>query len=181
MHGIVHKTLEEYVVDRTDERTWAAVLDRAGVESRLYLQVSRYDDGEIDAVLEALAAMATQDRRTIERDFGRALAPELLSTFGAHVPTDGDVRELLADLERVRDEIETANAKATLPEVTTRRDGDEVRVTYRTNRETNYCGLARGVLEGSLEEFDADGTVTERACGRDGDDACRFLVRLEEG
>ncbi|GAB3677963.1 heme NO-binding domain-containing protein [Halopiger thermotolerans] len=181
MHGIVHKTLETYVVDRTDEETWERVVDRADLEPRLYLQVSHYDDREIDAVLETLTALAPQDRRTIERGFGRTLAPKLLSTFNAHVRTDRDVRELLADLERITDEIDAATEKASLPDVSSRREGNEVLVTYDTHRETTYCGLAHGVLEGLLVSVDADGTVTERACGReDGVDACRFLVTVED-
>ncbi|RKD93930.1 heme NO-binding domain-containing protein [Halopiger aswanensis] len=181
MHGIVHKTLETYVVDRTDEETWERVVDRADLEPQLYLQVSHYDDREIDAVLETLTELAPQDRRTIERGFGRTLAPELLSTFNAHIRTDRDILELLADLETVTAEIDAATEKASLPDVSSRRDGDEVTVTYETHRETTYCGLAHGVLEGLLAAFDADGTVTEQACDREDDiDACRFLVTIED-
>lgn len=179
MHGIIHKTLENYIVERTDEETWETIVDRAGIEPTLYLQVSHYDDREIDAVLETISVMATQDRRTIERDFGRTLAPALVTTFGAHIQNDWDVLDLLVALEDVADEIENANDETTLPAVSTQRDGDEVRVTYRTQRDRHYCALAHGILEGVLAAFDADGTVTEQTCVRDGDDDCRFLVVAE--
>ena len=179
MHGILHKTLEEYIVDRTDEDTWETIIDRADVEPTLYLQVSHYDDREIDAVLETVAAMAAQDRRTVERDFGRTLAPELLSTFGAHIRNDWEVRDLLLAIEDVYAEIGDANAETTLPDVAAEAEDDDVVVTYRTPRDDHYCGLAHGVLEGLVAAFGADATVAERACVRDGDEACRFLVSFE--
>lgn len=188
MHGILHKTLEEYIVDRTDEDAWDAILDRADVEPTLYLQVSHYDDREFDAVLETVAAMAAQDRRAIERDFGRTLAPELCSTFGAHVRPEWGVRDLLVALEDVYEEIGDANERTTLPDVSTEREGDDVVVTYRTLRDGHYCGLAHGVLEGLVAAFDADATVTERTCARDDGngnwnddgDVCRFLVSFDD-
>lgn len=177
MHGIIHKTLKEYVVARTDEDTWATIVERADVEPTLYLPVSTYDDDEIDAILETLSSMAVQERRQIERDFGRTLAPELLSTFNAHVRTEWGLFELLERLESIVDDVDTATDGTALPAVAGRRESAErVRVTYRTQREPTYCGVAHGILEGVIASFDADATVTERACVRDGEEACVFVV-----
>jgi len=179
MHGIVHKTLKEYVVDRTDDDTWDTIVDRAGLEPTLYLPVSYYDDAEIDAVLETLSGMATQDRRAIERDVGRTLAPELLSTFSAHVSRTWEVSELLAELEGVYDDIGTATDDASLPALSCRCESDHAVVTYETHRDTAYCGMAHGILEGVVAAFDGTGTVTETTCIDDGADACQFRVDFE--
>ena len=179
MHGIVHKTLKEYVVDRTDDDTWDTIIDRADLEPTLYLPVSYYDDAEIDAVLETLSSMATQDRATIERDVGRALAPELLSTFSGHVRRNWDLSDLLADLETVYSDIEDATEEASLPALSSDLESDHAIITYETHRDTTYCSMARGVLEGIVAAFDGDGSVTETACVDDGADACRFRVDLE--
>jgi len=179
MHGIVHKTLKEYVVDRTDDDTWDTIGDRASLEPTLYLPISYYDDAEIDAVLETLSEMATQDRHTIERDVGRTLAPELLSTFSAHVSHNWTVSDLLAELEGVYGDIEAATDDAALPTLSSRLESDHAVVTYETHRDTTYCGMAHGILEGVVAAFDGDTTVTETACVDDGADACRFRVDLE--
>lgn len=177
MHGIVHKRLEAYVVDRTSEESWAAVLERAGVESTLYLAVSTYDDAEIDAVLGALAELTGRDRRAIERDFGRTLAPALLSTFEAHVRDDRPLFDRLADLDGVIADVDASTDEPALPSVATRRASpDRVDVTYETHREHVYCGLAHGILEGIVDEAEANATVAEAACVRDGADACTFRV-----
>ncbi|APW97250.1 hypothetical protein CHINAEXTREME_05455 [Halobiforma lacisalsi AJ5] len=191
MHGIVHKTLKEYVVDRAGEDAWNAVAERAGLESTLYLPVSRYDDADVDDALDALSTLADEDRRRVERDFGRTLAPELLSTFDAHVSTDGDLATLLTTLGTAYEELEVGVDDVTLPDVTGRRtDEGPVIVTYRSPRERGYCWLAYGILEGLAAALDADATVTKTDCayGRgdgDGDgedeaesDACRFRVSV---
>ncbi|NGM68865.1 hypothetical protein G6M89_07545 [Natronolimnobius sp. AArcel1] len=179
MHGILHKTLEEYIVDRTDEETWETIRERAGVEPTLYLQVSHYDDDEFEAILETLASMATQDRAAIERDFGRTLAPAIRSTFGAYSKADWGILELLANLEAIYGEIAAGNDNLTLPEVSTERDGETVQLTYRTPRDRHYCHLAHGILEGLVTDFDADAAVEKQACYHDGNDCCEFTVTLE--
>ena len=174
MHGIVHKTLKEYVIERTDEETWASIVDRTDIEPSLYLPVSHYDDAEIETILTALTGMAVQDRRTIERDFGRTLAPALLSTFDAYVNEDWTFAELLARIESVARSVDETTTKATVPELSSRETDDAMVVTYRSERE--YCGLAHGVLEGTANEYGVAVTVTETACVHDGDDACEFRV-----
>ncbi|WP_049924426.1 heme NO-binding domain-containing protein [Halopiger djelfimassiliensis] len=197
MHGIVHKTLKEYVVTHTDDDTWDTVVEQARVEPTLYLPVSHYDDTEIDAVLESLAAMATQSRRQIERDFGRTLAPELVSTFSAHVRSDWGLVDLLVRLEEITAAVEEATDETALPNLSCRFDDDaetdvepaevdagecdELFVTYRSHRD--YCGLAHGILEGLVAATDADATVTEDTCvhddDADADEACTFRIALE--
>lgn len=178
MHGIVHKTLEEYVVERTDDDTWDTIVEQSDLEPRLYLPVSHYDDEEIDAVLETLSGMASQDRTAIERDFGRRLAPELLSTFSAHINHDRDLPALLAGLEDVYDDIKTATEETSLPALSCTLESEHAIVTYDTHRDRRYCGLAHGILEGFVAAFDADATVTEADCVEEGADACRFRVDL---
>lgn len=177
MHGIVHKTLEQYVVDRSDEETWDRILERAGVDATLYLPVSYYDDADFEAILETVTDLAVQNRRQIERGFGRRLAPELRSTFGAHVDDDWTLRELLTELETVVASVDAASDETTIPDVTTRRDEDGILVSYRSER--GYCGLAHGILEGLVDVYDEQATVSKRTCAEGDDDACTFLVALE--
>ncbi len=179
MHGIVHKSLKEYVVERADDDTWDTIVEQSDLEPKLYLPVTHYDDAEIDTVLQELSSMATQDRDAIERDFGRTLAPELLSTFSAHLRRDWEFPELLASLEDVYDDVDDATKEATLPAISCTRESDDAVVTYDTHRDQQYCGLAHGVLEGLAAAYGADATVTKTACVDDGADECTFRVDFE--
>ncbi|WP_306054642.1 heme NO-binding domain-containing protein [Natronococcus wangiae] len=178
MHGIVHKSLKSYVVEKAGDETWNAIVERANIEPTLYLPISRYDDAEVDAALSALASMAVQDRPAIERDFGRALAPELRSTFDAHLDGEAGLLEFLVSIETITANVERTTEETTLPDVTCTRERDRA-VVVRYDSHRDYCDLARGVLEGLVAEFDAAATVTERACTRSGADDCAFLVELE--
>lgn len=180
MHGIIHKTLKEYVIAKTDEETWGSIVDQADIEPTLYLPVSSYDDAEVEAILETLSSMAVQKRRQIERDLGRALAPELLSTFSAHVRGDGDLFEVLERLESIVESVDTTTNANALPTVSgTRESADCVHVTYCTHRERCYCGLAQGILEGMANVFETEATVIETACVADGDETCAFRVEQD--
>lgn len=181
MHGIVHKTLKEYVVERTDEETWATIVDRADIEPTLYLPISYYDDDEIDAILATVSEMAIQDRRAIERGFGQTLAPELLQTFNAHINADWGLEGVLTSLETIYQNLGRSADEMSLPEIscTPEPADDAVVVTYRTHRDHHYCGLAHGILEGVVAAFDGDASITKTACVDDTDsDACRYRVDL---
>lgn len=177
MHGIVHRTLNEYVVEKTDEDSWDAVCERAGVESQLYLLVTHYPDEEVQQVLDTLAEMSGYDRRLLERDFGRRLGPELLDTFRAHLRDDWDLETLLAELESVIAEVEDKKEETTVPEITVELENSTATITYRSDRA--YCGLAHGVLESIVGEFDEAATTAKTACVDDGADRCRFTVEWE--
>ncbi|WP_408956685.1 heme NO-binding domain-containing protein [Natrinema sp. 74] len=179
MHGIVHKSLKEYVVERADDDTWDTIVEQSNFEPKLYLPVTHYDDGEIDAVLGELSSMATQDRDAIERDFGRTLASELLSTFNAHLRRDWEFAELLTSLAAVSNDVNGATEEASLPTISCTRESDAAIVTYDTHRDQQYCGLAHGILEGLATAYGTDATVTKTACVDDGAGECTFRVDLE--
>lgn len=176
MHGVVHQRFKEYVVEGADEATWQAVLDRAGIEPTLYLAVSSYPDEEFDDALEALAALSGYDRTTIERDFGRYLAPTLCSTFHGYLPR-GDLPTLLHALASVSTVLDDAGSTTKLPEITSASAAEGIRVTYRSER--GYCSMARGILEGLITEYEADASVRKNACVDAGDEMCAFLVTID--
>ncbi|MFP8956536.1 heme NO-binding domain-containing protein [Natrialbaceae archaeon A-CW3] len=175
MHGLVHQTLKAYVVEKTDEASWAVVLERAGIDPQLYLPVSHYPDDEIPKLLETVAQLSGHERAAVERDFGRTLGPALLQTFRAHWRNDWEFTELLGHLESVTDEIRSKATDTEPPVVTCTRADDGLRVTYRSSR--GYPAMAHGVLEGLAREFDVDVTVTRLETRRlDEETECVFLI-----
>ncbi|MFP9190089.1 heme NO-binding domain-containing protein [Natronosalvus vescus] len=175
MHGLVHQTLKTYVVDKTDEASWTVVLDRAGIDPQLYLQISHYPDDEIPKVLETVAQLSGHERTIIERDFGRTLGPALLQTFRAHWRNDWSYPQLLSGLEAITDEIRSKDNDTEPPTLSCMQAGDGLRVTYRSSRD--YPAIAHGVLEGMAREFNVDVTVTRLETRRvNGDTECVFLV-----
>ncbi|SNZ15728.1 Haem-NO-binding [Natronoarchaeum philippinense] len=175
MHGIVHKTLKEYV-EGIDAAEWDDVADRAGLDPKLYLPVSRYPDEEVDAVFAALAASTDENEAAHQTAFGRTLAPELLNTFKAHVRDDWGTQELLLALEVVYERVAAQDEESTLPDVATEADGGDIVVTYRSERE--LCAVAEGIVLGVAEKYDDEVTINERTCTKDGDDHCTLRVEF---
>ena len=174
MHGIVHKALEEHVDENVEGVDWDGISDRAGLEPKLYLPVSHYPDEEVTAVFEALASSTGSDEASVQRAFGRHLAPELLSTFKAHVRDDWATREVLLALEIVYERVGAQNDETDLPDVSTGQEGDDVVVTYRSERE--LCPLAEGIVLGIADHYGDDVELDQPACTRDGADHCTLSV-----
>jgi len=174
MHGIVHKTLKEYVEEDVDAAEWDEIVDRAGLEPKLYLPVTHYPDEEVTAVFDALTAATGKSEADVQRAFGRRLAPELLNTFKAHVRDDWATRELLLALEIVYERVAAQDEDSDLPAVETEADGGDVVVTYDSERK--LCSVARGVVLGVADHYDDDVTITEPECARKGADRCRLRI-----
>ncbi|MFP8889811.1 heme NO-binding domain-containing protein [Natrialbaceae archaeon A-CW2] len=175
MHGLIFQTCKTYVIERTDEASWAKVLEHAGIEPRLYLPVSHYPEDELVAILESVAALSGHDRMAVERDFGRTLAPELLQTFRAHWRDDWELVHLLENLEGIAEELRTKTAENDPPLVTCTRTDTGLQVTYRSHRD--HPALAHGVLEGVAAVFDDDRRVRRLETTRDaGETRCVFVL-----
>lgn len=174
MHGIVHKTLKEYVEEDVDAVDWDEIADRAGLEPKLYLPVSRYPDEEVAAVFDALAAATGASAAAVQRAFGRRLAPELLSTYKAHVRDDWATRELLLGLETVSERVAAQDEESTLPDIETDAAGGDIVVTYASDRE--LCSLARGIVLGVADHYDDEVSISEPECALEGADRCTLRV-----
>jgi len=176
MHGIVHKTLKEHVEENVAAVEWDELTDRAGLEPKLYLPVSHYPDEEMTAIIEELATSTGREAVAIEREFGRTLGPALLDTFKAHVRDDWATRELLLALEAVYEQVTAQNTETDLPDVSTGLDGDDVVVTYSSERQ--LCALAEGIVRSVADHYGDDVEISQPVCERDGADRCTFRVTI---
>ncbi|MFC7213881.1 heme NO-binding domain-containing protein [Saliphagus sp. GCM10025334] len=176
MHGLVHQTLKTYVVEKTDEASWAVVLERSGIDPRLYLPVSHYPDEEIATILETVAELSGHEVAAVERDFGRTLAPALLQNFRAHWREDWSLVDLLEALEEIAAALAAKSAENRPPTVTCESTESGLQVTYRSHRD--HPAMAHGILEGLAREFEADVTVTRVETERT-DAETRAVFRLD--
>ncbi|WP_121820875.1 heme NO-binding domain-containing protein [Halostella salina] len=174
MHGIIHKSLKEYVEARLNDGSWEDLLDEAGIEPKLYLPVSHYPDEEVTGIVTVIADNTGRSERAVQRDFGAYLAPELLDTFKAHVRDEWDTLDTIAQLETVYEGIEGSNDDTTPPDVETRRDGDAVTVAYHSDRE--LCALAEGIIQGIAEVNGEEVAIDHPVCVHEGDGHCELTV-----
>jgi len=176
MHGIIHRSLKQYVIDRTSEDGWETVTDVADVETRLYLPVSEYPDEEVVRLLATVAELTGHDEEAIQRDFGRYFVPQLLDTFDAHVHRDWDAVDAVEALEAIYPQVVSADGEVDSLQISTRRsNGDTVVVHYRSTRQ--LCPMLEGIIEGIAGEYGQEVQIRKESPTRDGRRHCELTVR----
>ncbi|MCL9812298.1 heme NO-binding domain-containing protein [Natranaeroarchaeum aerophilus] len=177
MHGIVHKAFKEFVESEIDGIDWDSVADEAGLDPKLYLPVTHYPDNEFTGAATALAELGGRTDASIQQSFGRSLVPSLLDTFKAHIRDDWDAREVILALDSIYEQLDSDDGSTTSATVSTRSDGDEIVLTYRSDHE--LCTVLRGVVLGIADEYGQTAEIAEPVCLREGDEQCELRVTLD--
>jgi predicted hydrocarbon binding protein len=176
MHGILFKSLKDFVVDRHDHETWDEVRETADVPGKLYLPIDTYDDEELKSLVVAVSDRTGEPVTDLLETFGRHTAAQLLETYGNVVGNEESALGLIANAEsQIHTVLRARNPDLTPPTLTCRREGDAVRVEYRSDR--GLCSVAKGIARGVGDHFDEDLVVSEESCMRDGADHCEIVVR----
>ena len=95
MHGIVLTKLRDHVIHLHGPGTWSALVHRACLPSLVRVPAGDHPDDDVTRVVQAAALACGAGPARVLHDLGRALAPDLLTTFGFLVPPDWGPLELL--------------------------------------------------------------------------------------
>ncbi|MFC4548823.1 MULTISPECIES: heme NO-binding domain-containing protein [Halorussus] len=176
MHGIIFKSLKDYVVANRDHETWDAVRREAGLHQRVYLPIDTYDDDELFELVAAVADLTGAPIPDLLEGYGRFATAQLLDTYGNVVDDDWDALDLVANTEeQIHTVLRMRSADLNPPELDCRRDGDDrVTVTYRSERQ--LCSVARGIVHGVADHYDEPLSVSETECVHAGGDHCEIVV-----
>ncbi len=178
MHGIIHRSLKQYVIDKTDDDGWRTVADAAGVDTRLYLPVSEYPDEEITRIITTVSELTGYGEATIQRDFGSYFAPQMLETFDAMVDADWDAIDAIERLARVYRQVIDPDGDPDSVSISTRRPGqDAVVVHYRST--LRLCPLLEGIIRGIADVYDESVAIDKETPTREGLRHCELTVTRE--
>ena len=180
MHGLIANQLRGYVVARYGRDAWANAIRASGTslpEGPPPLDVM-VADGDLVAVMVAVAAAAETDIPSLLNEFGVFLAPGLLRIYA---PLIRPGWRSLDVIEHVEQEIHTAvrlrDREADPPYlVARRRSATEAEVIYTSPRQ--LCRLAEGIVHGLAEHFEERLAVTQPECMLRGDARCVISVEL---
>ncbi|WP_440990092.1 heme NO-binding domain-containing protein [Haloarchaeobius baliensis] len=181
MHGIVPKSLKDFVVDRYDTETWRAIQEEAGVPGKLYVPVSEYTDEETLALVSAASALSGEDEADLLYEFGRYAVGPLVETYGVHVDGEWTGLDLLANTETYIHRALRAKqlSEFTPPKLQSKRLGEDA-VVVRYGSDRQLCMLAEGIIDGVGEHYDEMYRVDHRTCQLEGDPHCDLVVRRPE-
>ncbi|MFC6953345.1 heme NO-binding domain-containing protein [Halorubellus litoreus] len=178
MHGIVMKTLKDFVVEEYDAATWRAIQEEAGLGGKLYVPVSEYDDAEALALVGAASELSGEDEADLLYAFGRYIVEPLVETYGVHVERDWSGLDLLANVETYIHEALRAKrlSEFTPPALQAKRLEDDLAVV-RYGSDRQLCMLGEGIIDGVGAYYGESYDITHETCQLDGDAHCDLVVR----
>lgn len=176
VHGILYKSLKEFVVDQYGRDTWGKVRSEAGVGAKLYLPVNTYEDEELIELVEATAAVIGRDTTDILEPFGENVAAQLLDAYGNLVDAEWTALDLVDHTEEhIHTVLRAHNPELMPPELVCRRESED-RVTVQYHSERELCGVAIGIVRGVAAHYEEAITISEHQCMHSGDPYCEFIV-----
>jgi hypothetical protein len=178
MHGLIHLEFERYATSILGADAWASITAGAKLAGRVYLPTRSYDDAEIVSLVIATAAACGTGPQALLEDFGDALVPALLGTYGYLLHPHWRTLDLIENTEQlIHTALREADPAAHPPPLATRRRGPtELVVVYSSPRQ--MCGLARGIIRGVARHFGERVQIEQEACMLAGDEACEIAVTV---
>ncbi|QQG40073.1 MAG: heme NO-binding domain-containing protein [Candidatus Aenigmatarchaeota archaeon] len=177
MHGIIFIELKKYATEKMGSDGWEKLLREAKLEDRLYVPTEAYPDEEVSALVGAAVKISGASVDAILEDFGRFIAKELVSVYGALVNPDWTTLDLIENTESViHTVVRTTTPGATPPEIKVERTStDAAVVTYTSKRK--MCSLAKGLMKGLADHYGEELEIKDEACMLKGDALCVMRVK----
>jgi predicted hydrocarbon binding protein len=176
MHGIIFGELKSLVDARLGGDSWRKLLEEVGLGSSLYMPVGEYPDADVTKIVGAIARRTGKDAKIVSEEFGEFIAPRLISLYQYLVNPEWRTLELLENTESTMHRVvRSRNPGAKPPELRTERHGNEVAITYSSQR--RMCAVAIGIVRGVAHHYQQNVTIRELSCMAAGASECRILVR----
>ena len=172
MHGLIFTAFRVFAATE-----YPAVVDAAWAAEPSYLATAAYEDEQFDALVERVAGLAADSRRTVLRRFGIFAG---LSTFRLMFPDyyaahGGTAAFLLEVEEQIHDVVRTTIPGAAPPRLVVRPLGREgVSISYTSER--GLCDLLEGLVVGVSRFYGEVVRIDHPLCMHQGDAACSFFV-----
>ncbi|RLS40431.1 MAG: hypothetical protein DWH81_07145 [Planctomycetota bacterium] len=178
MHGLILVQFQKFIHRVGGPFAWQLVCRECGLPPKTYLPNQAYSDGETMALVMAASRVFMQAPGDFLEEFGKFLAPELLSFYSDLLDPQWTMFELLERVHqifhsRVRQEVPGVLP----PKLVLKRLGQHrALLTYSSPR--NLCRLARGIVVGVGNLHQEYVALRETECTLRGDAQCVFDITL---
>jgi len=178
MHGIILKTLKDYVVEQHDIETWEEVQAQAGREGEMYVAVTTYDEEVTVDLLEATLDVTNTSMESFMYDWGVWIIEPIIDVYGsAYVEPDWDGLDLLTQIEAIHTQLRQRRMGEMTPPVLRIEEIDDetLKIVYGSKRQ--WCQWIPGLITGVGDYYDEEFRYKEHSCMLEGDDRCTFSVQ----
>lgn len=178
MHGIILKTLKDYIVEEHDIETWEDIQADAGRSGEMYVAVTTYDEEVTVDLLEATLDVTDTSMKTFMYDWGKWIIEPIIDVYGsAYVEPEWDGLDLLTEIETIHTQLRRRRMGEMTPPVLEieRTDDDIVKIVYSSKRQ--WCQWIPGLIEGVGEYYGEEYRYKEQTCLLEGDHQCTFYIK----
>lgn len=181
MHGIVFVELNQYVKQRLGAPAWKQILRTADLEHRVYFALDTYPDGEMQALVPAIAGRMGLSADKVMEEFGEFIAPTMLRMYSSLLNPQWKTLDVLEHTEDTIHRVVRMREKNALPpELECSRSGPaHVIVKYSSGR--RMCAVAKGIVRGVARHFGEVIEIQESMCMQLGANQCQIHVRRLPG
>lgn len=159
MHGLVNRSVEEFLRDTCGADLWAAVAQSCGVDMRGFQTVRDYPDALTTAVVADAAGRLDQPEAEFLEDLGAWLAQReslrRLLRFGG-----ATYAEFVRSLDQLADRAEMVVPNLSLPQVSVGVSADAARFTLSLDRGDSWDRLLTGTLRQMADDYGALAVIT---------------------
>lgn len=172
---MIHKAARELAVRQFGEAVWDDILSSCEMSTDHFLSGQHYPDDLTNRLIEEIVARSGMSTGELLAAFGRYWIEFVdKSAYASVMDMAGDdLLTFLKNLDRVHSSIKATMPEATVPSFeVVRASPDAIHVVYRSPRK-GLEPFVKGLLEGLLDRFSEDGTVSIESDG----DYATFLIK----
>ncbi|QUJ75231.1 heme NO-binding domain-containing protein [Sulfitobacter albidus] len=155
MHGLINRSLQNFVWDRYGRDAWIETAARAGIDPPSFEAMLSYDDATTPAVLDAMSTVLRRPRAALLEDVGIYLvthteAVRRLLRFGGV-----DFDDFLQSLDDLPDRARMAVAELRLPAIELHTHGEGRFSLICDSPVAGFGHLMMGVLQAMADDYGA--------------------------
>lgn len=172
MHWLIFFELQKFA---GSEEKWHEWLTKANLlEALFYLGMPL--DREAKMLISAAAEVSHKSINQFLKDFGKFIAPHLVSQFSHHIDKKWDLLDFLEHTEEyIHKEVRRQIPRSNPPNLrSSRPDKDKVLIHYYSP--LRMCAFAEGIIEQAAELYNEKISIVQSKCMLKGDSECEILV-----
>ena len=178
MFGLILVQLQKFIQRSGGPFAWQLVRRECDLPPGTYLPNQAYPDGEAMALIMAASRIFMQSPGDFLEDFGKFLAPELLSLYSDRLDPRWTMFDLLERVHQIFHGKVSRDFPGLMPPtlVMERLGPHRALVSYSSPR--NLCQIARGIVVGVGNLYQEEIALRETKCTLRGDAQCVFDITL---
>jgi hypothetical protein len=172
LHWLIFIELQRFAGSKEKWHEWLTEANL--LEASFYVGIP--SDMDAKQLFSAAAEISHKSTNQFLKDFGKFIAPHLVSQFSHHIDKKWDLLDFLEHTEEyIHREVRYQIPGSNPPNLRSSRPYKD-KVLIRYNSSLKMCAFAEGIIEQAAELYNEKITISQPKCMLKGDPECEILV-----